>query len=114
MSAMGSESLAGALEMSHGSHMRRHRSSPGDLIPAQHAGCSGQFRRPARLSLADVSGHGPASLASADGTSAALSAKQLGRSWRRGGADRPGGSRHGSESPVKRRRWTHAGVSNII
>ena len=48
------ESVPGALTASHGSHMQRHRSSPGELAPGQRA-ASAASARPPRLSLACVS-----------------------------------------------------------
>ena len=41
------------LARTHGSHGSRHRSSPGELAPAQHA-ISADLCRPASLSLADI------------------------------------------------------------
>ena len=53
-SAGGLETVSGALTASHGSHMRRHCSSPGELAPGQRA-ASAAPTRPPRLSLAYIS-----------------------------------------------------------
>ena len=85
-----------------GSSSRRRQSSPGALAPAQ---------RLARLSLAD------ASKAQMDRGAASISggARPLSRTWGpRGEVCQQRGDRPGSESPVKRRRWTHTGVSQKL
>jgi len=88
--------------------MQRRRTSPGNLIPAQHA-VSADVRRPARLSLADVSSSGLAQLGRAN-AKVADSARYAGRSGRQSETGQHSKAQHNSESPGSRRRWTLAGV----
>ena len=78
------------------------QSSPGALVPAQ---------RPARLSMADISD------AQLDRAATTLSegVRRLSWTWGpHGKVSQQRGDRPGSESPVKRRRWTHTGVSQEL
>ena len=100
---------SGSLTKSHGSHGRRHRSSPGKLMPAQHI-TSADLRRPTSLTLADVGVTGLAHPGSGKARRAE-DARLPGQARRQSEAGQHGRVRHGSESPVKRRRWTLAGVS---
>ncbi len=94
---------------SQGSHGRRHRSSPGELAPAQHA-VSADLSRPASLSLADIGMTGLAQPGSGRSRKAE-STRQPRQARRQSEAGQQSRLRPGSESPVKRRRWTLAGVS---
>ena len=90
-------------------HGRRYRSSPGELAPAQHA-INADLSRPTSLSLADIGLTGLAQPGSSRARKAE-SARQPRQARRQSEAGRESRLRHGSESPVKRRRWTLAGVS---
>ena len=95
----GAPQLSRAWREGPGSSSRRRQSSPGALAPAQ---------RLARLSLADVSDAQP------DRGDATLSggARSLNQTWwPHGKVGQQRGDRPSSDSPVKRRRWTHTGVS---
>lgn len=94
---------------SHGSHGRRHRSSPGELAPSQRA-ISADLGRPASLSLVDIGMTGLAQLGSGRARKAD-SARQPRQARRQSEAGQHTRLWQGSESPVKRRRWTLAGVS---
>ena len=98
----GASQLSPAWREGPGSSSCRRRSSPGALAPAQP---------PARLSLADISD------AQLDRGATTLSegTRPLSRTWGpRGEVSQQRGDRPGSESPVKRRRWTHTGVSQRL
>lgn len=95
----GAPRLSRAWREGPGSSSHRRQSSPGALAPAQ---------RPARFSLTDVSD------AQLDREAGTLSggARSLSRTWgSRAEMSQQRGDRPGSESPIKRRRWTHTGVS---
>ena len=104
----GSEPLARS-HGSYGPHGRRHRSSPGELAPAQHD-ISADLGRPASMSLADVSATGLAQPGSGRAQKAE-SARQPRQAQRQSEAGQHSRLHQRSESPVKRRRWTLTGVS---
>ena len=98
----GAPRLSRAWREGPGSSSRRRQSSPGALAPAQ---------QPARLSLADASDIQPGRGAATLSESARPLSRTSGR-WGEGSQQR--GDRPGSESPVKRWRWTHTGVSQRL
>ena len=98
----GAPRLSRAWREGPGSSSHRRQSSLGALAPVQ---------QPARLSLADASDAQP------DRGAEYLSggARPLSRTWGpRVEVCQQRGDRPGSESPVKRRRWTHTGVSQRL
>ena len=95
----GAPRLSRAWREGPGSSSHRRQSSLGALVPAQ---------RPARLSLADFNNAQP----DRGATTLSGGVSQSGRSHGEGSQQE--GDRPGSESPIKRRRWTHTGVSQRL